>query len=89
MPELEEYVTTRPVVTVACNKYGMVNRIMSFRIPLSLRESLIDYCKKEDLDVSYVVRHAIAEYLRRHKKSRIENFTTKNDGWAAKSEKID
>lgn len=73
---------------VYINRYGMVNRITSFRCSESLRNRLFDYAATVDKDPSAIIREAIAEYLRNRVAKPGENIGTTMYGWSAKSTKL-
>ena len=73
---------------VYINKYGMANRITSFRCSESLRNRLFDYAESVDKEPSAVIREAIAEYLRNRTVMPGEQINTQMYGWSAKSNKL-
>lgn len=73
---------------VYINKYGMENRITSFRLSSSLRTRLSDYAAKTGKDPSAVIREAIAEYLRQKDPVMGVADAVALSGWTAKSTKL-
>jgi len=73
---------------VYTNKYGMSNRITSFRCSESLRNRLFDYAASVGRDPSEIIREAIAEYLRNRNTRPDQNINLNLSGWSAKSTKI-
>jgi molybdate-binding protein len=73
---------------VYINKYGMENRITSFRCSISLRDRLFDYAQMVNREPSSIIREAIAEYLRNRNVTPSVNMNNDLNGWSAKSTKI-
>ena len=73
---------------VYINRYGMENRITSFRCSLSLRDRLFAYAELIDKDPSAVIREALAEYLRNRNQTPSVNVSNELSGWTAKSTKL-
>lgn len=73
---------------VYINKYGMENRITSFRCSVSLRDRLFAYAELMDKDPSVVIREALAEYLRNRNMTPGVNVSNELSGWTAKSTKL-
>lgn len=73
---------------VYVNRYGMENRITSFRCSSSLRDRLFDYADSVNRDPSSIIREAIAEYLRNRISKPAVNMDNKLSGWSAKSQKL-
>lgn len=85
---MEEDQTTKNSTAVYVNKYGMENRITSFRLSSSLRKRLADYAAKTGKDPSAVIREAIADYLRQKDPIMGVAEAVKLNGWTAKSTKL-
>ncbi len=73
---------------VYINKYGMENRITSFRCSMSLRDRLFAYAAKVNKEPSAIIREAIAEYLRNRNVTPGVNMNNDLNGWSAKSTKV-
>lgn len=73
---------------VYTNKFGMSNRITSFRCSESLRDRLFAYADSTNKDPSEVIREAIAEYLRNRNTRLDQNINMSLNGWSAKSTKV-
>lgn len=73
---------------VYVNKYGMENRITSFRCSSFMRDRIESYAQSVGKEPSEIIREAIGEYLRNRSTIPSVTNTPTLSGWSAKSTKL-
>ena len=59
------------------------NTLVAFRIPVPMRDKLIQHCEENDLCRSQVFRRSLAQYFRSTDDPKAPPEPKVNDGWSA------